>query len=268
MAGVTTIFDWLLWPLAGLPPLASLAVVSLVSAVAMLWIVRRTSDQRRLTAVKRQMHAALFEMRLFNDDLRAIGRAQLDLMRHNLAYLRLWLVPLLWMIVPVVLLIAQLQAHYGYDGLEPGRSTLLTARLRSATTPPSASLESTAGVRTDSEAVWFPAVQEIVWRVRPEAAGDYELRLNVGGQVVTKTIHVSTRVARRSPTRFEAGFINEVLNPAEPPLPADSPIAAITVGYAERRVSVFGWRVHWMVVFFILSTVFAFALRRPLRVTI
>ena len=267
-AALSALFEWLLRPLSGLPPVASLAVVSLGSAVVMLLVVRRTSDQQALGRVKRQIHASLFEMRLFNDDLRAILRAQVELLRHNGTYLRLWLAPLLWMIVPLVLVIAQLQSRYGYDGVEPGRPALVTAHLRSTSAPGAASLESTAGVRAESEAVWFPAAQELVWRVRPEAPGDYELRLNIGGQTVTKTMHVSTRVARRSPSRLEAGFINQVLNPAEPPLPAGSPISAITVGYAERGVSVFGWRLHWMIVFFVLSMVFAFALRRPLRVTI
>ena len=100
-----------------------LAVVSLATAIVMLArSFKRTSNQTRLAAVKRQIHAALFEIRLFNDDLRAIFRAQREMLRHNLTYLRLSLVPMLWMIVPLVLVIAQLQFHYGYAGLEVGQS--------------------------------------------------------------------------------------------------------------------------------------------------
>src|SRR5439155_14898969 len=130
-AGLDALFDALLRPLAPLPPLASLTLVSLLTAVVMLLLVRRTSNQQALDRVKRRIHASLFEIRLFNDDLRAIFRAQRDMLRENVTYLRLSLAPMLWMIVPFVLVIAQLQFQYGYDGLETGRPVLLTAHVRS-----------------------------------------------------------------------------------------------------------------------------------------
>ncbi len=107
-----------------------------------------------------------------------------------------------------------------------------------------------------------------MWRITPQAAGDYELRLNIGGQTFTKTLHVSSRVARRSPSRLEPGLVNTILYPAEPPLPADAPVTAISVTYPERDIDVFGWGLNWMVVFFVLSIVFAFALRKPFGVTL
>ena len=281
---LTSVFDVLLRPLAGLPPLASLAIVSLLTAIVMLLVVRRTSNQRALDEVKRKIHAALFEIRLFNDDLRAIFRAQGEMLRHNVTYLRLSLVPMLWMIVPFVLVIAQLQFHYGYDGLAIGQPVLLTAHLRSSSPASSgdavpaaiggggradiATLEASVGIRADTPAIWFPAAQDVVWRLTPEAAGDYELRLRIEGQTFTKSIHVSSHVVRRSPSRLEAGFVNEVLYPAEPPLPSDGAVTSIEVAYPERDIDVFGWHLNWMVVFFILSIGFAFALRKPFGVTL
>jgi len=274
-AGLDALFDLILRPLAPLPPFASLALVSLATAIVMLLVVRRTSNQAALDQVKRRIHAALFEIRLFNDDLRAIFRAQGDMLRENLTYLRLSLAPMLWMIVPFVLVIAQLQFHYGYDGLEIGRSVLLTAHLRSGSSVGSSTgsgegavLEAPAGVRADTDAVWFPAAQDVMWRITPLAEGDHELRLRIAGQTITKTIHASPRVARRSPSRLEAGVVNQILYPAEAPLPADGPLASITVPYPERDMVFLGWRLNWMVVFFVLSIGFAFALRKPFGVTL
>ena len=258
-------FDVLLRPLALLPPLAGLALVSLATAIAMLLVVRGTSNQRALEDVKRQIHAALFEIRLFNDDLRAIFRAQGDMLRHNATYLRLSLVPMLWMIVPLALVIAQLQFHYGYQGFETGRPVLLTAHLRSSER---ATLEAPRGIRVDGDAIWFPAASDVVWRITPEARGDYVLTLRIGSGAFTKTIRASTGLARRSPERLTAGFVNEFLYPAEPPLPADGPVESIRVAYPERDIDVLGWKLNWMLVFFVLSIVFAFALRKPFGVTI
>ena len=64
---------------------------------------RATSNQDAIAAVKRKIQAGIFEIRLFNDDLRAMFRAQVDILRHNLTYIRLSLAPMVWMIVPLVL---------------------------------------------------------------------------------------------------------------------------------------------------------------------
>jgi hypothetical protein len=235
--------------------------------------------------VKRQIHAAIFEIRLFNDDLRAIFRAQGEILRHNLTYLRLSLVPMLWMIAPLVLVIAQLQFHYGYGGLDPGAPVLLKAQLRdgaslaSTSTPevahasaadrdPVAALEAPPEMDVQTPAVWIPATREVIWRIAPRAAGEYALQLRVGGETFSKSMRVSGDVVRRSPVRVEAGFLNQLLYPAEAPLPADGSLTSISLAYPERDVLVFGWELHWMIVYFALSMIFAFALRKRFNVTL
>ena len=128
-AALRAVFDVALRPFAGLPPIVPVTVVALVSGIFALLVYRWTSDQVAIAAVKRRLFGHLLEVRLFNDDLRAVLAAQLRLLRENLTYLRLNLVPLLWMIVPFMLLIAQLQFHYGYDGLEVGERSLLVVDL-------------------------------------------------------------------------------------------------------------------------------------------
>lgn len=276
-------FDVLLAPFRALPPIVGLIVVSLATAVAMLLIFRRTSDQKRLAAVKRQIHAAIFEIRLFNDDMRAIFRAQGEILRHNLTYLRLSLVPMLWMIVPLVLVIAQLQFHYGYGGLAPGEPVLLKAQVREGVGPGSASavalastserqeiavLEAPPAIEAQTPAVWIPATREVIWRIAPRAPGEYELRLRIGNETFTKSVRVSEDVVRRSPVRLEAGFLNQLLYPAEAALPAAAAVSSISLAYPERDIPVLGWGIHWMIVYFALSMVFAFALRKRFNVTL
>jgi hypothetical protein len=189
------------------------------------------------------------------------------MLRHNLTYLRLSLAPMVWMIVPFVFVIAQLQFRYGYDGLEVGRPVSLTVHLRSGAGD-AASIEAPPELRVETAAIWFPEAQEVIWRVTPLAAGEYEVRVRLAGQTYAKTIHVSNRVARRSPARLEAAFVDEILYPAEPPLPRGAPITAISVAYPERDIDVLGWRLNWIIVFFGLSLVFAFALKKPFGVTL
>ncbi|UCF66078.1 MAG: hypothetical protein JSV80_09735, partial [Acidobacteriota bacterium] len=121
-ATLRIVFDTLLYPFRGWPAIVGLLIVSLLAAIGMLIAFKKTSNQPALAAVKRKIHACLFEIRLFNDDMGAILSALLRLLRHNLTYLRLSVTPMLWIIVPFVLIVAQLQFIYGYHGLRPGQS--------------------------------------------------------------------------------------------------------------------------------------------------
>jgi uncharacterized membrane protein (DUF106 family) len=266
-AGLAKATDIVLAPFSGLPPLVGLSVASLVTAAVMLVVFKRTSNQARLAAVKRSIHAALFEIRLFNDDLRAIMRAQLGMLRHNATYLRLSLVPMLWIIVPIALVIAQLQFHYGYAPLQPGDGVLLKVQVRQGSGE-AVSLEVPPEVRLDTPAVWLPGANEVVWRLRPSQAGRYDLRVKVGSDTYTKSIQVAGGVVRRSPIRPDTSVVNQFLYPSEPPLPDDAPVAAITIAYPEQDLEVFGWSLNWMVWYFGLSLIFAFVLRTPFGVTI
>lgn len=265
------VFDLLLAPFAGLPPIVSLVLVSLLVSILMLVVFKRTSNQAALALVKRKIHAGLFEIRLFNDDLRAILRAQNEILRHNLTYLRLSLWPMLFLLPPLVFVIAQLQFHYGYEGLRPGQRALLAVDLVPGTASgarPRATLDVPAGLRAETEAVWVKAERQLLWRLVAEREGDYELGLEVEGARLTKTVRVTPKTVRLSPVRVDSGFLSQLLYPAEPPLPSGSPVRAIHLSYTDREVSVLGHGMHWMIPFFALSIIFAFALRGVFKVTI
>jgi len=268
-AVLRAVFDLLLAPFSALPPLVGLLVVSLVTAVIMLLVVKTTSNQAGIAAVKRRIHACLFEIRLFNDDFVAILRAQGEILRHNVTYLRLSLVPMVWIMVPLVLVVAQLQFHYGYSGLRPGARVLVELELKEEpATRPDVTLDVPAGLRVETPAVWIPELREVVWRLAVESAGAHELTFRLGDETLTKTLRVTDALVRLSPVRLEPGFVNQVLYPAEAPLPGASRVRSISLAYAEADVSLLGWETHWLIAYVILSIVFAFALRNRLGVEI
>lgn len=283
-AALRAVFDLLLRPFAGLPPIVPVTVVALVSGIFALLVYRWTSDQTAIAAVKRRLFGHLLEVRLFNDDLRAVLAAQLRLLRENLTYLRLNLVPLLWMIVPFMLLIAQLQFHYGYDGLEVGERTLLVVDLapadpaaaggEEAAPRPPIELEAPAGVAVETAGVWVPSLRQVLWRLRADEPGHHELVVRADGESFAKSLFVvapeaGARWVRRSPTRRRAAILDQLLYPAEPSLPRGGPIERIDVRYPAASISFFGlFDVHWLIAFLILSLAFAFALRNRFGVTL
>jgi type II secretory pathway pseudopilin PulG len=246
----------------------ALAIVSLLTSLAMLAVVAATANDRRIEAARNGMYAALLEMRLFNDDLRAVLRATWDVLRQNVAYLRAMAVPMLWMAMPFVLLISQLDAFFAYDGLDVGHQTLVTAQLRDdvranatgATTP--AHLEAPREIEVDTDALWFPGAHQVIWRIRPVAQGSFDLHIRIGSANLVKSVRVSNDLSRRSPARPQAGLLDELQYPSEQPLSADSPVRSITLTYPTREISVLGWRMNWLTVYVALSILLAFPLKR------
>lgn len=261
--------DLLVSPFRSMPPVIPVTVISIVTAIAILFVFKYASNQTALEDIKRKIHAGLFEIRLYNDDFRAIFRAQHTILRANLTYMRHSMKPMLWTLPPLFFLIAQLQFHYGYEGLKIDEPVLLKVTLAEGAytegTRPALEVSVPDGLTLDTPSVWIPTLGEMAWRLTADAPGDYELEIRGSNETVTKTVRAQTDSVRRSPFRIR-GFWNELIYPAEAPLP-EGEFESITVNYPQTDVDVFGYEIHWLILFFILSMVFAFALRGPLGVT-
>ena len=266
-----TVIDWLQMPMRGLPAILGVIVWSIPVGVFALWVFGKTSNQDRIAEVKRRIYGGLFEIRLFNDDLRAIAKAQWEIMGHVLRYQGLALVPMVFILPPLVLLMVQLHQFYGFRGFAPGESALLRVELaETGGSRPDLVIEVPEGLHLETPAVWVPALGEFNWELGADTPGDYELGFTLGGTTATKTVRVTDRVVRLSPERPPSAFVDQLEWPSEPPLASDGSIERITIAYPEATMSIFGWSWEWsfawMVVFFVLTMVFAFALKKPMGV--
>lgn len=272
--GLGAFFDLLILPFRGMPAAVGLSVISLMVAVGMLLAFRRTSDQEALDHVKRRIQAGIYEIRLYKDDLRTIFASQYAILKHTGTYARLSIVPMLWIMLPIVVVVIQLQFQYGYESVEPGDSALVIVEMTeeeaervTETRAADVALETPEGVHVETQAAWSPALGEVAWRVRAEDPGEHELIVHMDGQRFTKSLRVSGTTVLRSPVR-PAGLLGQIAYPVEPPLPDGSGLASIRVDYADADVSLLGWKMHWIIAFFILTMIFAFALAKPLGIKI
>jgi uncharacterized membrane protein (DUF106 family) len=268
------LFDLVVLPFRGMPAIVGLTVISVLVSAAILLAFARVSDQKALDQVKRRITAGVYEIRLFKDDLRTIFAAQLATFRHTLTYFRLSLTPMLWIMLPIVIVVIQLQFQYGYSSLEPGESTVLTVELSEEAAErvdqadgTNVVLEIPSGVRAETELAWAPSLRQAAWRVAGDEPGEHQLTVRIGDESFTKSLRVAGSTELRSPVR-PSGLLGQIIYPAEGPLPGGSGVEAIRVDYEDAEISLLGWETHWLIVFFILTTVFAFALAKPLGVKI
>ncbi|MGI8962721.1 MAG: hypothetical protein ACR2IV_23775 [Bryobacteraceae bacterium] len=234
----------------GAEALWSLVIVSALAGLAMVYVFRRWSDQHALHATTNRMLAHLMEFRLFVDEPALVMRAQRDLFVENWHLLRLLARPSLILIVPSVILLAQMDACYSRAPLRIGDAAVITVQLKNAdeAAQPGIVLKTPAAIRVETPGVRIVNVNQISWRIRPIAPVSGELQVIGPERVTTKSIAAGQGVhylSERRVSSLPAFFLH--LN--EPPV-VNSSIASIEVLYPSATIL----HLHWLVWFLVISS--------------
>lgn len=264
-------FDLLLSPLAYMNPFWPLCAMSLLTGIIMLIVFRFTSSQEGIRRSKDRIKAHLLEVRIFKDNLRILLSAQKHLLIANTKYLMYVLVPVLVMAIPVSAILIQLNGWFGYEPLRVGDTAVVNVYVRDDARGALGSLriEAEPGLLIETPPVRVFSKGEISWRIRAVREGRHAVRITESGSVIRKEVVVfDRRLSRVTPRIAEASFINTFMNAGEAQIPRTIPVRQIEVVYPQRQIHVFGWRIHWLVIFFILSIAFSFAFKRVLKVEI
>lgn len=245
--------------------------ISFLTALFMLFIFRFTSNQEGIRKVKNKIKAHLFELRLFKDSFVLSFKAQGNILRYNLKYISYSAKPMLIMIIPLILILIQLNLWFGYQSLFPGERAILKVKLKenSSLLDLDISIESSPGYVIETPPLRIEEEREIDWRLRAGKKGVHDLVLILKGQKFKKKMAVAQEpLSKVSPTKVRGNLLAEVLNPGEAPLPSDSTLEAIEIVYPSKNMNFFGWQIHWLIVYFALSIIFGFALKGLFRVQI
>lgn len=264
---ITWAFDLILRPF-GAHPWAGLVLVSLVTGAVLLIVFRYTSNQRAIRATKDRILAHLLEVVLYRDQMRVVVRAQARLAVDNLRYLGYALVPLACMVVPVGLLLMQLDLRYGHRPLRTGEAAIVAVKLKPGSDLDRVALSTQEGVKVETESLRIPALSEVDWRVRAISPGAHDIRISAAGEEMTKQLVVGKRAPRVSVARAGGGLVSQFLHPGEPPLPPVGPVESVTVSYPSADLRLLGRSVHWLWPWLVISMVFGYALKGPLRVQV
>ena len=267
---VNRLFDGIFYPFVSLNPWVAMVVVCLLTAIFMLLIFRYTSNQKGIRDTKDKIKAYFLEIRLFKDDFRLLMRAQGRILRYNLVYMKHSLKPLVVMIIPLVIVLVQLNFRFGFRPLQPEERAIVAVKF-SEPLPlrgMEISLEAAEGLKVETPPLRIGSLHEVNWRLQAEKPGEFELKVRLGEKLFTKRMIVSDELCQLSTRRVSSSFFQEFLYPSEPPLPSNSPVSYIEVRYPPRHLNLGGWNIHWIIVFFVLSIAFGFALKGAFRVEI
>ena len=156
----------------------------------------------------------------------------------------------------------QLNLRYGPAPAQPGEAVVVTATF-DGVLDDDVTLAAPAGVAVETPALRIPYKREADWRVRPARPGKYDLVVKANGKEYAKELVVGEGGVGRVSAKRVAGPWAQLMNPGERPL--SSELKTIEVKYPSRENRLFGLGVHWVLTFFIVSLVAAFALKGVLK---
>jgi len=265
------LFALLFWPLQALGPWPAMIVVSFLTGLLMLFIFRGVSNQAGIRAAKNRIKAHLLELRLYKDNLAQQLRSQAKMLAANGRYIGYAVKPMLVMIVPILLILIQLNLWFGTQPLRVGESVLMKITLSEGGDPLTTELrlEAPAGTEVETPPLRIEEEREIDWRVKAGAEGVHSFVVRAGGERFTVPVAVGReRLTRLAAVKPGPGFFGQLFNPGDKPVPKNAGIASIEIAYPERRMSLFGWQIHWLIVYFVLSIVIGFAFKGVFKVEI
>jgi len=260
----------LLAPIALVPGWLSISVVSAVLGLACLVVFKYTSSQRAIERVRSDMQAQFLVPRLFPDGLWVTLRAEGRLLGGAGSLLLLAVVPMLVMIVPVSLALAQLGLWYQARPLRVGEQALVTVQLRgeAGTTLPDVQIEPNTAVETVLGPVQVLSKREICWELRARENGYQRLKFHFDGQIVDKELAIGDGFMRVSVQRPDWCWSDILWQPAESPFPPGSAVRAIRIEDYPGRESWTSGSDWWLAYCFAASMFFALCFRPWLKVTL
>ena len=126
---LTSLFDLLLAPFQSLHPFWSLLIISLPTTILILVIIRYTSNQEGIRETKNKIRAHLLEIRIYKDNFGVILSAEKKILTNTFKYLKYLLKPMFLVILPVAIIIIQLDGWFGNRPLKTGESTIISLKL-------------------------------------------------------------------------------------------------------------------------------------------
>ena len=265
-AGSNWLTALLLAPVNGLSwPWQMLVLAVPVTALALV-VFRYASSQAGIRRAQRLIQAYLLEMRLFRDDLRVVARAQGRVFMLSLRYLLLALPPLAVMLLPMVLVLVQVEARFAHRPLAAGETAMLVVGLDGLRANSAVELRLPPGLHAETEALRITSRNEVRWLLRAQSAGKHTVQVSAGGKSITVPVLVATDSATVAPLMFRADDPQILLAPQAPALASGQPFRAVEVVY-PRAGAAFGGLSNACWALFALTMVLGFALRGRFGVT-
>ncbi len=270
-SALTALTDWFFSLWARGPAWLPLVVISVATGAMMTIVFRFTSRQDRLRRDHELIQAQLLAMKLFRDDLSTMCGSIGRLLRYTAQ--RLWhsLPPVLVMMVPFVLLLAQLARWFEHAPLVPGDEAIVAMRLSEDGWHQFSGLEleSADGFEVRTPSLRDETQRALYWRIRVTSPRIVGLRWQLTPQIVKKNVAVAydrQQLMGIDTERVGSHWVSRLLHPGEPSFDRSDAVQAIVVYHPQRSTPIFGIDLPWWATLLVLSMLTALLMGRIMKV--
>jgi len=266
------LFDFCMGLGRWITPPASLALLALFIAGAVLFIFRWTTDSGELARRKNRMIAGLMEFHLFRADPWIALRALPRLLLAQVIYLRSLILPFLISLIPIAWILVQ--AQYWVLQKPPQPPTHLICKI-TLNLPPGKMLETPFQLQLGPDSppigtpIRIPDEQAIYWSI-PLPPGPPPSKMILSGAGFAWTFPVVMDGNWRSIVSHWAtrNWSSRLTNPRGAGLSGEGPLRSVELRYPKRSWRLAGIDWNGGVLIILVSFFFAWLLKTPMKVNL
>ncbi len=255
---LTLVLDMLLLPFRSLPSIWGLLFISLLAGFGMISIFRLTSNQEKISKLRKRMLGEIFGILLHISSPITVIRFAGRLIRSNTLYLLYILKPLVVIAIPFVLICGQLDARYGTDAGDQNTPVTVTVRYKDSLPERDEITVSGTGIEIIPPVVMVDTLRQVSFRIIFEGGIINSLDVNGTASTVGTTglwngaIVLRGFDGRNSLRRLFCPWIGRPLLTDAGPISGWYSLQAV-------RYEILGGHWSWLAVFLVFSTVSALA---------
>ena len=249
------------------PGWLSNTIISAIVGVLLLVIFKYVSNQKEIGKVKDSIKANMLALKLFKESIVVTFKIEAQLFKSAALLLLYSVKPVLVMILPVLLILAQLSMWYQQRPLHIEEEALVTVQLNNdvSTALSSATLKPATYIEITMGPVIISSKNQVFWKIKALEEGSHKVIFDVESNPFEKELAVGNGFMRISPVRPGYRLLDIIQYPAEPPFPPDSIVESISIDYPDRNEHLSGTD-SWVIYFFAASIVFALLFKPVFKV--
>ncbi|MCP4714496.1 MAG: hypothetical protein GY868_05210, partial [Deltaproteobacteria bacterium] len=190
-------------PIAHMASWLSITIISAVLGVLLLVTFKYTSNQKAIAQVRDNIKANLLAIKLYRENFAVTIRSQAQVFLCSFKLLYYAIIPMLIMIVPVSLLLAQMGQWYQLSPLQTDGSEYLVKLTLNSTADVNqlVTLKESPAAETMLGPVRIKSTKEIYWKIAARKKGYHNLTFTLGNVTVEKQMAIGDGLMRISPMR-------------------------------------------------------------------
>ncbi len=248
------IFNFILIPVSNFSDEVKILYISILSGIIFLLIYGKVSNQKGIKETKRKIMAKVIEVALFRHSIKVCLNAQGALFKQGFKYLSFALIPLLILMVPCILIMAQINFHFQNRGLLEKEDAIIELSLDDPDDLTEYELKASSG--TLSPALRVDDELKIIWKYKNNNGTNLKDNVNLELTLDDLSLNIPLSINGKKPSllTYSRDFFEGLLFLSKFKVSKDfKEIKSISIKYPNANQTYLGVTINWLWVFLIVS---------------